>query len=518
MNSNTKSAVIYYRVSTADQVDGFSLDNQKEACQRYADDKGFNVAKLFSDEGESAKTADRPGLQAMLKFVADKKNKINCIIVNKIDRLSRNVNDYSAIKGLLDKLGVELVSTTEAIGNNSFGKFMGNMMASIAQLDNDVRSERVSDGILKCLQSGRSPHHAPLGYLNQNHGKRDISIVLDPERSKIIKYLLEEFSKGIYTQQELRHKANQLGLRSKNGKEIGTQLIHKLLASKFYAGIIVSKYGEFKGNHPALISLETYYKNQKQFPKTTKGDYIAGSRTDETFPLRHQVDCGMCGRPLTACFSRGKLGKQYPYYRCYQKACPSKKAISKKTLEHEFSKCLKKVTPTKEVLSTFKKVILDVWQNRFDELNQKQEVTNKQIENLTAEKAKLLDLVKKNLLPDEDFKTEYGKVKEQLTDKQLELSEIKTLDFNPAASVDFVFDFVANLNKFWPKTTYWQKHKLMGLIFPKKPIYDYTKFTTPKLSHIFQAKTALAGGVPALVGWAGIEPATNGLKGRCSTD
>ncbi len=408
---NLKNGVMYYRVSTADQVDGFSLDNQKEACQRYADDKGITIVKLFSDEGESAKTADRPGLQDMLKFVADKKNKINFIIVNKVDRLSRNVNDYSAIKGLLDKLNVELVSTTEAIGNNSFGKFMGNMMASIAQLDNDVRSERVTDGIIKCLQSGRSPHHAPLGYLNQNHGKKDKSIVLDSTRCNIIKFLLEEFSSGMYTQEELRQKANKLGLRSKKGKEISTQLIHKILASKFYCGIIVSKFGEFKGTHPALISEETHYKNQKQFPKTTKGDCIAGSRTDEAFPLRHQVDCGLCSRPLTACFSKGRLGGLYPYYRCYHKVCPSKKAIAKKTLEDEFDKCLKGVTPNAEVLNAFKKVILDVWGGHSKELAQRKEVVKKQVASLEKEKDRLLDLVKRNILPDEDFKIDFARVK-----------------------------------------------------------------------------------------------------------
>jgi hypothetical protein len=58
----------------------------------------------------------------------------------------------------------------------------------------------------------------------------------------------------------------------------------------------------------------------------------------------------------------------------------------------------------------------------------------------------------------------------------------------------------------------------MSLIFTKKPIYNYTECTTPKLSYIFQAKTAYAGGENALVGWVGIEPTTNGLKGRCSTD
>ncbi len=507
---NQKLGVIYYRVSTADQVDGFSLGNQKEACLKYAQDKGIKAIKLFSDEGESAKTADRPGLQAMLKFVADKKNKISFVIVNKVDRLSRNVNDYSAIKSLLDKISVQLISTTEAIGENSFGKFMGNMMASIAQLDNDVRSERVTDGIIQCLKSGRFPHRAPFGYLNQNHGKHDKTIILDPARFGLVKFLLEEYFKGMYTQEELRIKVNKMGLRSPSGKEISFQLMHKILTNKFYFGLICNKRGEFKGSHPTLITEDIYYKNQKLLKRFTKGDIIAGSRTNELFPLRHQVDCGLCSRPLTAHTSENRWGSMYYYYRCYNKNCPSKKAITKKTLEDEFDKCLAKITPTKEIMETFKKVLTDVGQNRLKQQNQQQEQAKKEIENLKQEKAKLLDLVKRDLLPDEDFKIEFAKVKELLADKQLEISDSATQDFNADDTVSFVFDFIADLPKLWPKTTYWQKLKLMGMIFPIKPIYNYQTFTTPKLSYIYQAKTALEGGNSALVALRGIEPRFSG--------
>src|ERR1041384_2476753 len=112
----SKRAVIYYRVSTSEQAErGFSLDNQKQACIKYADNNNYQRAKFFSDEGKSAKTANRPGLQSMLKFCSDKKNQIEAIIVYKVDRLTRNVEDYSSIGTCIKKQGIKLISTTEAI-------------------------------------------------------------------------------------------------------------------------------------------------------------------------------------------------------------------------------------------------------------------------------------------------------------------------------------------------------------------------------------------------------------------
>jgi DNA invertase Pin-like site-specific DNA recombinase len=67
---------------------------------------------------------------------------VQCVVVYKIDRLSRDVSDYSSIKNKLNQAGIKLLSVTENIDDTPAGKFMGNVMATIAQWDNDVRSER----------------------------------------------------------------------------------------------------------------------------------------------------------------------------------------------------------------------------------------------------------------------------------------------------------------------------------------------------------------------------------------
>ncbi len=194
-----KKAVIYYRVSTSDQAErGFSLENQKDVCLKYAEKEVFDVVKLFSDEGESAKTTDRQGLQDMLKFCATKKNSIDFVVIYKLDRLTRNTQDFYEIKSFLKDLGINILSSTEAINETSSGKFLGNIMASVAQLDNDMRSERVKQGMVNCVESGRLPHRPPFGYINFTHpdGKKDI--ILDPTCSELVKFTLMEFSKGIY--------------------------------------------------------------------------------------------------------------------------------------------------------------------------------------------------------------------------------------------------------------------------------------------------------------------------------
>ena len=84
--------------------------------------------KLFIERGESAKTANRTELQKLLAFCAQKKNGITAVIVYKIDRLSRNTDDYSQLRILLKRYGVSIKSTTEQIEDTPVGRFMENTM------------------------------------------------------------------------------------------------------------------------------------------------------------------------------------------------------------------------------------------------------------------------------------------------------------------------------------------------------------------------------------------------------
>jgi site-specific DNA recombinase len=139
----SKRAVIYCRVSTKEQVEeGNSLSTQEKICREYSLKHGYDIAEVFVEQGESAKTQNRPELRRMMAYCASKKNNISVAIAYKIDRISRNTDDYSQIRIVLKKYGVEIKSTSENFENNPAGRFMENMLANVAQFDNDVRTER----------------------------------------------------------------------------------------------------------------------------------------------------------------------------------------------------------------------------------------------------------------------------------------------------------------------------------------------------------------------------------------
>ncbi|CAN5620684.1 hypothetical protein BH24ACT26_BH24ACT26_15870 [soil metagenome] len=119
------NALVYLRVSTKEQAtkgeseEGYSIPAQREACLRHCADLGWNVADEFVDAGESARSSDRPNLKAMLARVAE--GDISAVVVHKIDRLARNIEDHVAIRAALRKAGVQLVSVTENIEETASG-------------------------------------------------------------------------------------------------------------------------------------------------------------------------------------------------------------------------------------------------------------------------------------------------------------------------------------------------------------------------------------------------------------
>ena len=108
------NCVIYLRVSNKEQAqtdekEGYSIAAQREACMRLIQEKGWKFVDEYADRGESARSAHRPSLQLMLSRIKKQKD-VGAIIVHKIDRLARNMEDHVAIKAVLKRSGVQLVS------------------------------------------------------------------------------------------------------------------------------------------------------------------------------------------------------------------------------------------------------------------------------------------------------------------------------------------------------------------------------------------------------------------------
>ncbi|HNX10757.1 MAG TPA: recombinase family protein [bacterium] len=488
-----QKGIIYYRVSTEDQAQtGVSLEQQKNACLDYAQKNDIEILKLFHDDGVSAKTTKRAGLQELLAYCKKNHKEIDCLIVYKIDRLSRNVKDYATLLMALGEFNIKFISTTETVNETSSGKLIGTIMASFAQFDNDVRSERVSVCMLEKAKQGIWCFKAPFGYLNSRDEQNRAIITIDKSRAEIIKMAFEKFATGLYKMEEIRIMMIKAGFKTWRDKEISIQSVFRILIDKFYIGVMTIKGQEYQGSHEVFINENTFYKCQKLIRTSKRGDNIAFKRTNEMFPLRNFILCPSCGRPFTACLSRNSRGNYYPYYRCYNKNCRGYKSISKDKLENKFSDYLKSIAPDPYFAKDLRLIVIEEWEKKIKNYKGSLVDAKNQLEVLELEKSKLIEMKKKDLLDDNDFKEEMSKVKIKIAEKQSTPAENIPNNFDIKKQSKKVFDIIPDLDKFYNSLGYYDKLKFQSLIFPEKVYFDFSESRTAKMSLILQNKRELA--------------------------
>lgn len=317
-------AVIYVRVSSSQQADkdydpeGFSIPAQREACVRKAASLGAEVAEEFVDRGESARTANRPGLRALLTRLEQRD--IDYVIVHKVDRLARNRADDVAIVMQLRSHGAQLVSATENIDETPSGLLLHGIMSSIAEFYSQNLATEIKKGSTQKAKKGGTPFKAPIGYLNTRDfvdGREIRTITLDPDRAPLIKLAFELYATGDYSTIELAAILEAQGLRSRGTrkcppKPLGFNRIAQLLHNPYYAGSFTYGGKHYSGRHEPLVDEETFDKVQQ----ILKAQRQSGERSWKHHNyLRGTLYCP-CGRRLLYSRNRGHRGDIYEYYVC----------------------------------------------------------------------------------------------------------------------------------------------------------------------------------------------------------
>lgn len=516
-----EKAIINYRVSTEDQArNGVSLIQQKNACVDYAERYNLTVSKIFHDDGVSAKTTKRKGLQDLIAHCSKHHKDIDYIIVYKIDRLSRNTNDYTTMCAMFAKMEIQLASTVEQIDETPMGKFMGTFMAANAQLDNDMKSVRVSSCMMEKFNQGKWYGAAPIGYLNSKDELGQKSIVADPKKAHLIKYIFTEFAKGIKTLEDIRITINKKGLTTVRGNTVSAQMMSAVIANTFYFGLMYSKRHDkyMKGIHEPLISEETFYTCQERLGHATGSSVkVIKKEVSEKFPLRNKVRCAFCLRPLTGGPSKGRGGTYY-YYRCYYKECRKIKSVPSKKIHKHFLTFIETFTPSDKSLLTLRHALMDAWQDRYKELNTDRTEAEKTLQALDKEKLDLITLARKGILDDEEMKglMEDHRKRVRNTLKIIENSNDTSFDMDTAISE--IFPLLKDLPQLWKEASYEDKKVLQGLIFVEDPSYNGNEFTTPQLSLILAESKALEGGKPNRVDRTGFEPVTSSMPWKRATN
>ena len=324
----TMRCAIYTRKSTEEnlELDFNSLDAQREAAENYiASQKHagwFCLDEHYDDAGFSGGNIDRPAFQRLMAGI--EAGGIDCIVVYKIDRLSRSLMDFARIMEVLERKGVSLVSVTQQFNTTtSMGRLTLNILLSFAQFEREIISERTRDKIAAARRRGKWTGGPPvLGYdrLRDNTGTRLTVNEKEAERVRVIfgKYLqlgsLLETVRWLDAEGWLNKRYQTVKGQWRGGKDFDKSTLQKLLRNPLYIGKIAYRGHMYEGEHDAIVDEDLFGRVQGML-RRNRGSGGKYQRNKYGALLKGLVRCKHCGCGMSHHYAtRGQ--RRYRYYVC----------------------------------------------------------------------------------------------------------------------------------------------------------------------------------------------------------
>ena len=481
-------AVIYIRVSTSRQLENASLETQLRACREFCDRNGWSVIKVFREEGESAKTADRTQLQEMLRFCRSAKPRPKYVVVYALDRFARSGVDHDTLRAGLLALQVKLRCVQTPLGESPVEKAVERILSAIPQLDNELRAERSVAGMKTRLEGGRWTFKAPLGYTNGRDHKNSKTLLHDPKRAPLIAKAFELYATGLYSREQVRQRINTEGLRTHEGKPVGPEAFGRILRNPRYAGILaVDQWGiAAQGNFAPIVNRDLFDKVQEVLAGR-RPTVTPHKRNREEFPLRGFARCGYCYNPLTASPSTGKMGVKYLYYRCQQKRCPSPVNVRADTLHAGFLEFMRQQQPDSGYLRLFYRVVTDVWNQKQSDAAELSRKLEQQACELKDRKRKLREaMVYHQTIGRKEYDEMRIPLELELAECEDNLREARLAETDIDAVVAFAEDLLLNAASVWERCSLDQKQRLQRVLFPQGVEFSDGEYRTQETSFLFK--------------------------------
>ena len=201
-----------------------------------------------------AKTADRTKLQELLVYCRKHRGNIRFMIVYQLSRFARDSHDHHVLRAHLATLGVGLRCATEPVQDDRAGRFVESILAAAAQLDNEMRADRVKAGMKAAVSHERWTFRAALGFLNSRDATGTAVLVPDPDRADLVREAFRMAAEGM-TINEITARMKALGLRTRDGNHVHPQGWAKLLRKPIYKGMVeVAGWAPQKAAFEPLVS------------------------------------------------------------------------------------------------------------------------------------------------------------------------------------------------------------------------------------------------------------------------
>ncbi len=483
--NKSKRVIIMCRVSSDDQIKGYSLDDQYERLTEYCRKRGYIIVYEFKED-HSAKSFKRPKWNKMMELVKRGKLEVDELLFVSWDRFSRNmVEGLQMVETLRLVHNIEPQAIQQPIDYSvPESKYLLAIYLASPNVDNDNRSYHTKKGIHRGLMQGRWPRPAFYGYQTTKHEDGKSMIIPNPTQAAVVKEIFQRIADG-ETQIAIRKDLENRGIK------ISRNNLCKIIKRINYTGkIIVPAYRDepmkiVQGIHEPLVSEALFYKVQNLLSENRKvrGKYEPKyAKLRDDFHLRGVVNCKSCGHSLTSGLSRGKMGKRYGYYTCHR--CKGQ-SVPQEKMHKAFDDLLKSIQIAPELVILYNRVLAD--QKGFSERNNKTKVTklNQKLKEIDQRLIKSQDLMLDGKLdPDE-----YVSIKARY---MVEQNTIRDQINGLRASIDdFLYmtkqgiNLLSNIVETYKKRPIQIKHKIVSSIFLENLVFDKNKFRTPKLNKIF---------------------------------
>ncbi len=309
---------LYARKSTeSEERQVLSIDSQVKEMIQLAEREGLDILEIKRESHSAKTTGQRPIFNELLEDI--RQGKFNGIMTWAPDRISRNAGDLGAIVDLMDeKLLLDIRTYGQRFSNNPNEKFLLMILGSQAKLENDNRGINVKRGLRTRVEMGLWPGMAPLGYLNQKNMDKKCQVIVDPERSPIVKQMFEKVALERWSGRKIFHWLKfELNFKTRGNKSLTLSGIYRALDSPFYYGMFEyprSSGNWYQGKHKPIITQDLFEKAKEQLEREHR------VRKTKEFAFTKLMTCGYCGSGVSGeeKYKNLKDGTmaRYIYYGC----------------------------------------------------------------------------------------------------------------------------------------------------------------------------------------------------------
>lgn len=330
---------IYTRVSTSMQIDGYSLDAQKERLTKYAEGNDMVIAGEYSDEGKSGKNiAGRVDFQRMLNDIACKKDGVEYVLVFKLSRFGRNAADTLTSLQFMQDYGVNLISVEDGIDSSKeAGKLMVHVLSAVAEIERENILVQTMEGRKQKAREGKwNGGFAPYGYKLV-----DGELIIEEDEAEAIRIIFDKFVHTNLGYNGVVNYLNNNGIKKKarqNGylTQFTTSTVKAILDNPAYYGKIAygrrkttkiegtrneyhvvaqKEFDLYDGRHKAIVD-EQLWKDAQAKRRATASKLEKKHDLDHEHVLSGLVKCPVCGAGLYGNVKRAKR-KDGTYYKTY---------------------------------------------------------------------------------------------------------------------------------------------------------------------------------------------------------